>query len=1161
MSIPPQNERETGAVSSTLSTRPLTFGQDQLVGDRFRIVRFIAAGGMGEVYEAEDLELHEHVALKTIKPEVAQDERAIARFKREALLARQVTHPNICRIFDLFHHRPPEAVGSGSAPSVVKFVTMQLLAGETLADRLRRGGMTTAEALPLVTQMADALDAAHQAGVVHRDFKSTNVMLLPRQTGGSPRVVVTDFGLALRPGDEASGRQTFATMTGEVLGTPDYMAPEQVEGREVTPSTDLYALGLVMYEMVTGSRPFAASTPLAAAVRRLSEKPQSPRALAPDLDPAWESAILRCLQRQPEDRFHRAGDVVAALHGGAPAGIGRPQSARRLVLGSALLAVLVVVLAIFLSRPAGVLPGDSGPAARDLRSAPRRSVAVLGFKNVSGREDAAWLSTAFSEMLTTELAAGEKLRTIPGENVARMKIELALAETDAYAPDTLGRIKDRLGVDLVVFGSYVAVGQPGVGTIRLDARVQDSREGQTIALVSESSSEADVLELVSRTGARLREKLNIEALPPAVAAEVLASQPASLDAARRYAEGLAHLRQFDALAARDLLERAVAADPRFPLAHSALAMTWSTLGYDERARSSASKAFELSTSLSREERLSVEGAYRETAREWKQAIEIYQTLFRFFPDNLEYALRLANAQLASGASKEALQTIDALRTPGGPLDPRIDLAEAAAAETVSDFKRVLAASQAAAARGQAQGARLIVARAKLLEGTAVLRLGEPERAIALYGQARATYAESGDRGGLASSLNHLGSLLTDHGDVARGVQMYDEALVIARSIGHQHMVARLLSNLAIQKRRAGDLDGSLMLNREALTIRREIGDRANLAVSLNNIGNVLLDRGDLAGAAVQYEEAAGIHREIGDRRGIARARANAAVALKMQGQLARADEANQEALSIRREIADHFGAAISLFNIGELMALQGNLAKAAETFDEALSIQRKLGVGRGVGYSLFGLGNVALMQGDGALARTRLEESLDIRMKLGEKVTAAETLVELALVALADGRTSDAGRLARDAVAFFEGQNAPESHALARAVLARSLAAAGRTDAALVEADRARGLVRTTQNVITKLAVTIAAARIEVLARPAKAAAATSLLESAEAQAATLGLVPLRFDASLSLAEMLVRWDKAAGEARLATLEKEARSRGFGLIALRAAAARRAALN
>jgi len=1127
------------------SAHALTFSEGQIVADRFRIVRFIAAGGMGELYEAEDLELRQNVALKTIKPHIARDEAAIARFKREALLARQVTHPNICRIFDLFRHQP-------TGPNTgVTIVTMELLTGQTLSDRLQRGPMSTREALPLVVQMAAALDAAHRAGVVHRDFKSNNVMLVP-QPDGPVRVVVTDFGLAVRAGDDSSASHARPTMTGQIIGTPDYMAPEQVEGGELSPATDVYALGLVMYEMVTGVRPFAGSTPLAVAVRRLNEAPRPPREIVSGLDPAWDAAILRCLQRQPRDRFQRAGDVVKAL-GAAPAPAGLTIG-HRVALGVGLLAVLAAAIAVPLWRvsnepAAGVSEGPS--------SAPsRRSVAVLGFRNVSGRPDAAWLSTAFAEMLATELAAGEQLRTIPGENVARMKDDLALTDADAYASDTLGRIRDRLGSDLVVFGSYVTVGEPGAAMIRLDARLQDSREGQIIALVSETSPEKDVLQLVSRTGLRLRERLDIDALPASAVAEVQASLPKTPEAARLYAEGLERLRSFDALAARDLLERAAKADRQFPLAYSALAQAWSTLGYDERARSAASEAFKLSAGLGREERLSVEGTYRETGKEWKEAVGIYETLFRFFPDNLEYGLRLANAQSSAGAPKDALATIETLRKLPGPPDPRIDLAEAGAAETISDFKRMQAAASAAATRGQAQSARLIVARAALLEGTALLRLGQPERAAALYEQARATYADSGDRGRLAEALNNIAAALGDRGEPARVSQLYEEALAIARPIGHQQMVARLLNNLAIQKRRAGDLSGSLALNREALAIRREIGDRVNLAVSLNNIGNVLLDLGDLTGAVAQYEEAAGIHREIGDRRGLARARNNAAVALKMQGQLARAREANEEALAIRRDIADPGSSAISLFNIGELQALEGDLQKAAVTIEEALAINRKLDVGRGVGYCLYELGDIALMRGETALARTRLQESLDVRTKLGEKLTLADSSSALAIVALADGRTADAERLARAAVAAYEGQNVPDGHALARAALARALLAAGKTDAAMAEAKRAQALLAKTQNVIVQMAVTIAGSRVQGVARPQEVRAAIAAVERAQAQAASLSVMPLRFEASLALAELGARTDRAGSDARLATLEQEARSRGFGLVAAQAAAAR-----
>ena len=286
---------------------------------------------------------------------------------------------------------------------------------------------------------------------------------------------------------------------------------------------------------------------------------------------------------------------------------------------------------------------------------------MLGFRNLANRQDAQWLSTALSEMVTTELGAGEAVRTVPGENVNRMKIELALADTDAYAPETLTRIRENLGTDLVVFGSYVTVGEGDDASLRVDIRLQDSRQGQTLSVVSESGRAAELLDLVSRAGVRLRERLgvNVDAVP-AVMQSVRASQPASSDARRLYAEGLARLRQFDALGARGLLERAVQADAMFPLAHAALARTWSTLGYDARAREAAERAFQLSSGLARAERLQVEGTYREMDSAWPEAIEIWRTLANFFPDDIEHVLRLANAQIASGAARDGLATIERL---------------------------------------------------------------------------------------------------------------------------------------------------------------------------------------------------------------------------------------------------------------------------------------------------------------------------------------------------------------------------------------------------------------------------------------------------------------------------------------------------------------------
>ena len=191
------------AQKSTSDSAPKTggvFRPGEVVASRFRIVRFLAQGGMGELYEAEDLELHERLALKTVLSKIAEDERSIQMFKREVHLARQVTHPNVCRIFDVFRHQPPSAAGSETREPDIIVLAMEFLNGETLADKLQRDGrLTTAEALPLARQMAAGLSAAHRAGVVHRDFKSLNVMLVkPATPDGELRAVITDFGLAKR---------------------------------------------------------------------------------------------------------------------------------------------------------------------------------------------------------------------------------------------------------------------------------------------------------------------------------------------------------------------------------------------------------------------------------------------------------------------------------------------------------------------------------------------------------------------------------------------------------------------------------------------------------------------------------------------------------------------------------------------------------------------------------------------------------------------------------------------------------------------------------------------------------------------------------------------------------------------------------------------------
>ena len=279
------------------------FPAGEVLDRRFRIVRLIGVGGMGEVYEASDLVLGEAIALKTIRPDVAGKEILRARLVEEVRAAKQIVHPGICRIYDLHLH------GAGD----LLFLTMELLRGETLAARLARSGaMRLEDAAMVAEQLAEALTAAHGVQVIHRDLKPENILLEPAERG-AVRVVITDFGLA-RSAERSGGLQRL-TRTGEIVGTLAYMAPEQLLCQPLTPAADIYALGVVLFEMVTGTRPFSGESRLAAAAKRVTLPPPSPRIIAPNLPVAWERAILRCLERDAGNRFGSAAEVWRAIAG------------------------------------------------------------------------------------------------------------------------------------------------------------------------------------------------------------------------------------------------------------------------------------------------------------------------------------------------------------------------------------------------------------------------------------------------------------------------------------------------------------------------------------------------------------------------------------------------------------------------------------------------------------------------------------------------------------------------------------------------------------------------------------------------------------------------------------------------------------------------------
>ncbi len=285
----------------------------QVLSGRFRIIRLVGRGGMGEVYEAADAELGGTVAVKTLRPELSSNEAFVARFRREVQLARRVTHSNICRVFDVGYDNSD---GHSRA-----FLTMEFLDGETLTHYMHREKRAEPRQVArLVEQIASGLAALHENGIIHRDLKPGNIMLVSAYSGRM-RAVVNDFGLSRTVLDNASS----VVGTAGFAGTPDYMSPEQLLGKRLTPASDVYALGLVMFEMITGRRPFGGGHAVQNAVQRVTENVESPAKLVPGLDPGWESLILRCLAREPGQR-PQMQEIVAALQ--VDPASGSPASAR-----------------------------------------------------------------------------------------------------------------------------------------------------------------------------------------------------------------------------------------------------------------------------------------------------------------------------------------------------------------------------------------------------------------------------------------------------------------------------------------------------------------------------------------------------------------------------------------------------------------------------------------------------------------------------------------------------------------------------------------------------------------------------------------------------------------------------------------------------------------
>ncbi|HEX5716969.1 MAG TPA: tetratricopeptide repeat protein, partial [Thermoanaerobaculia bacterium] len=660
----------------------------------------------------------------------------------------------------------------------------------------------------------------------------------------------------------------------------------------------------------------------------------------------------------------------------APARV--PRRLWRFALLSAALILATLAAGLILIRIR--VPGEEASGANGHRV----SVAVLGFRNLSGRSDAQWLAQALPEMLTTELATAKELRVIPGENVARARLTGEAGDLDAAG---LERAHEVLGSDLVVVGSYLKLEGKGGDRLRLDLRVLRAPGGETLASLAELGTEPELFELVSRAGARLRDAMGVSALPPRQVRAVRALLPASPQAARLYAEGLGRLRSFDAAGARDLLEQAVRADPSSAVIRSSLSQSWAALGHDARALEEARRAVGLARSLPRTDRLAIEARLHVASREWDRASEVYRSLWTFYPDDLEYGLQLAAALSEAGRGAEALATVAELRRLPEPEreDPRIDLAEAIAAQRLGDLATLQRAAAAAVEKARRTGADLVQAQALVEQGEALVRLGRPEQGLALTRQAIERFEAAGDQMGVVNALTLIGIALREQGDLDGAEASYRRALGIAERLGNLTGIALQRGNLGVIYHYQGDLRQARESLALALSLYAQAGDRVLEARTLSFLGAVLWAQGDLAEAQKAFEKSLEMSRATGHRRDQARALSALGMALARQGRLAQARQRYEQAFAILRSTGDSSFAAAALAGSAGVLQRQGALPAARQRFEEALAAKREVRDRLGAAEVQGVLADLHVAAGNLAAAGPLAEEQLQTARALGAR--------------------------------------------------------------------------------------------------------------------------------------------------------------------------------
>ena len=563
------------------------------LGPQYRLERELGRGGMGVVFLATDTTLDRQVAIKAVHPELAPHESITRRFLAEARTIARLRHPNIVAV---------HSAGSGQG---ILYYVMDEVAGESLRQRLiRQGRLSPAEVARIVSDLAAALDAAGRAGVVHRDVKPENVLL--EETTG--RALLADFGIARAVAMEASGS---STGQGVAVGTPVYMSPEQASGEEIDGRSDLYALGIVAYEMLAGQPPFQGPHRVVVS-KHIAERPVPIEKVRPETPPELAGAIMRALEKQPSERWQTGEEFRQAVAGERSATLARRPGRRRLI-SIGLAAAVVLAATVALARRSPGPPSGVNP---------RHSILVLPFDNLRNEPSVEWLRDGSVSMLGLNLSQWNDLTVVDHERLHDLLAKHDLKVGDDIGLEMARRLAREAGVWTVVLGEFTPAGD----SLHLTARVYDVGSGKRIDVARvDDLSQNDVRPLFDALAAKL---LDLSGAPNEIRIGLARSTTGSLEAFRAYLRGMEQLNRWDLAGAQRDLERAIALDTTFGLAYYKLALTrgWLVGMEDSVADRAIVRATRYSANLPTHER-SVINAYRAFyGAEYTEARSLYQEL-------------------------------------------------------------------------------------------------------------------------------------------------------------------------------------------------------------------------------------------------------------------------------------------------------------------------------------------------------------------------------------------------------------------------------------------------------------------------------------------------------------------------------------------------------